>query len=243
MIKFSICASAFRPAQWEETYNSLKDNKLEWELIYAGPNPPNFTLPDNFIYIQTNVKPAQCYEIAFRRATGELIHWTADDTTYPPYALDEVYNFYKSFNNNKLVVAFRTIEDNRDITEVHRLRGRDLSAPRMAPFGVMNREFFKELGGYDRRFICGQSENDVVMRVYEAGGKLEISKIPVYVNHQKSHHSSGTVFRAGYFVEDRKVLEGSWIKEGIIQSKRLDKFEPFEDKDILTITQSQRGKW
>jgi hypothetical protein len=114
----------------------------------------------------------------------------------------------------------------------------------MAPFGVMDREFFNELGGYDRNFICGQSENDVVMRVYEAGGKLEISSIPVFVNHKDSHNNSETVFRSNYYKKDREVLEKSWILNGIIQSKRLDVFEPFSEIDILTKTQSyNKGKW
>jgi hypothetical protein len=242
-IKISLCASALRPAQWKDTYNSLKENNIEWELIYAGPNPPIFELPKNFIYIQTNVKPAQCYQISFNAAKGELISWTADDALYPPQALDNVYKFFKSFNNKKLVVAFRTIEDGRDITEWHRLRGKDPNAPRMAPFGIMNREFFNELGGYDRRFMCGQSENDVVMRAFEAGGNIEISKVPVIVNHQKAHDSSGTVFRSGYFNHDRSILENSWIRNGIIQKKRLDTVERFVNEDILTKTQSYKGIW
>jgi hypothetical protein len=240
-IQFSICASALRPKQWEATYNSLKQNDLKWELIYVGPNPPLVQLPDNFKYISSKTKPSQCYQIAFNEAKGELINWTADDSIYPPNALDKVYEFFKMFNNRKLVVAFRTVEDGRDITEFHRLRGKDPNAPRMAPFGVMNREFFNELGGYDRRFICGQSENDVVMRAYEAGGQLEIAPVPVIVNHKEAHHD--TVFRSGFYKEDRKVLENSWILDGIIQQKRLDAFEPFSKENILTETQSQRGIW
>jgi hypothetical protein len=239
----SICASAARPKDWIETYDSLRANDLEWEMVYVGPNEPSFNLADypRLKFIKSNTKPAQCYQASFLNASGELLSWTADDAKYPPHALDDVYRYFKMFNNPKLVVAFRTVEDNRDITEGHRLRGRDPAAPRMAPFGVMNTEYFHKLGGYDRRFICGQSENDVVMRVYEDGGKLEIGPVPVLVHHQKSHND--TVFRSGYFHEDRKVLEGSWIKDGIIQSKRLDKFEPFSDIDILIKTQSQKGMW
>lgn len=241
---FSICASAARPQDWIETYNSLLANELDWEMVYVGPNRPSFNLADypRLKYIYSNVKPAQCYQASFLNASGELLSWTADDAKYPPHALDDVYKFFHSINNPKLVVAFRTIEDGKDITEGHRLRGRDPAAPRMAPFGVMNREYFLKLGGYDRRFICGQSENDVVMRVYEDGGSLEIAPVPVLVHHQKSHNS-GTVFRQGFFNQDRAVLENSWIKDRIIQSKRLDAFEPFSKVDILTKTQSQRGCW
>lgn len=241
-MKISICASALRPKNWKKCYDSLLSNIIEWELIFVGPNSPDFEAK-NFIYIQSNTKPSQCYQCAFNQAKGELIHWSADDTTYPNNALDNIYNFYKSFNDNKIVVAFRTIEDGRDITEVHRFRGRDNNSPRMAPFGVVNRELFNQLGGYDARFICGQSENDVVMRFLEIGGRVEISNVPVYANHQENHHASGTVFRSGFYVEDRKVLENLWIKNNVIQSKRLDKVESFVEKDILTITQNQKGIW
>ena len=239
-IKISLVASSIRPHLWDATERSLTSNKIKWEAIMVGPNKG--ITPLHYKHIYSTTKPAQCYEIGFRAAQGELIHWTADDTTYSVGALDIAYNFWKSRNNEKLVVAFRTIEDNRDITEWHRFRGKDPFAPRMAPFGLMSNKLFRELGGYDRRFVCGQSENDVVMRVYELGGKVEICNgAQALVHHEKSHTS--TVFRQGFYHEDRRVLEGSWIKDGVIQKKRLDAFQPFEDKDILTVTQSTKGQW
>jgi hypothetical protein len=241
-VKISLCASALRPNQWQATYESLKQNSIEWELIYTGPNEPNFTLLSNFIYIKSNVKPAQCYQISFNRASGQLLAWTADDVIYPANALDNMYNFFTSFNNNKLVAAFRTVEDGKDITEVHRFRGRDGNSPRMAPFGVVNREMFNELGGYDRDFICGQSENDVVMRFYEAGGILEVSNIPVYVKHQEAHRE-GTVFRTGYYHEDRRVLEEAWISDNKILNKRKYPVNSFVKEGILISTQGQKGRW
>ena len=241
-IKISVCCSAIYVFRWLDCYNSLKDNKLEWELIFVGPNTPPFELPSNFKYIYSTTKPAQCYEIAFRQAQGELIHWTADDSLYPPSALDNIYNLYQTINNEKVVIAFRTIEDNRDITDWHRFRGRDITAPRMAPFGVMSRKLFHELGGYDKRFICGQSENDVVMRVYEIGGTVKVSNIPIYVHHAKVHYA-GTVFRSDYYFHDRLILESMWVKDRIIQTKRLEPVQSFSDEDILTVTQGPKGKW
>lgn len=243
-IAISLCAAALRPAQWQATYESLKNNNIAWELIYCGPNQPDFTLPSNFIYIKSNVKPAQAYQIAFNHAQGELIGWTADDCIYPANALDNMYNFYKSFNDNKIVAAFRTVEDGKDITEVHRFRGRDNTSPRMAPFGIVNREIFNQLGGYDRDFVCGQSENDVVMRFLEIGGRVEVSNIPIYAEHQKAHQSTGTFFRSNYYHKDREVLESCWVLDGVVQTKRLRPIKSFEEKDILTITQGEnKGHW
>ena len=43
----------------------------------------------------------------------------------------------------------------------------------MAPIGMMNRKYFQELGGIDRRFICGQWDNDLMIRIYNDGGGLK----------------------------------------------------------------------
>lgn len=241
MPKISLVASSIRPHLWNDMYQSLLSNNISWEVVMVGPNPG--TPPPNFKYIQSHVKPAQCYEIGFRNATGELISWTADDATYSPGALDQAYEHWKALNNRKAMIAFRTVEDGRDITDVHRLRGRDNSAPRMAPFGLINREFFNELGGYDRRFMCGQSENDIVMRVYEAGGMLEVSNTASALVHHEKAHFSGTVFRQEYYHHDRRVLENSWICNGQILTKRSDPVEPFDNKEILTKTQGPFGIW
>ena len=167
--------------------------------------------------------------------------WTADDAYYEGNALDFAYEKYKE-NNNKTIVGLRTIEDGRDITNVHRLIGKDYNSPIMSPFGMMNRELFNELGGYDRRFICGQSENDVVMRVREIGGAVVYCDKKVFVEHDKIHEQ-GTVFRSPYYTYDRMVLESFWVKDGKIVNNRLLPIERFDDKDITTITQSNKGKW
>lgn len=242
---FSLCASACRPEHWEEVLMSLKSNTIRYEVVFVGHVRPTFDISKypELKYIYSTVKPAQCYEIAFRNASGQLMAWTADDATYPANALDKMYGIFENQCTRKDMLAFRTVEDGKDITEVHRFRGRDMNAPRMAPFGVINRGYFHELGGYDRRFICGQSENDVVMRMYEAGGKLYVTDIPVIVDHRKSHHDSGTVFRSGYYLDDRRVLEDAWVRDGNIQPKRLREVERFDDADILINTQGQRGKW
>jgi hypothetical protein len=243
-VKLSICASAIRPQNWLRVYDSLKSYGDNFEIVFVGNVRPAYDLPKNFTYIYSTVKPAQCYEIAFRNAKGELLMWTADDALYSQNAVNTVYDFFKKFNNKKLVVGFCCIEDERDITDIHRFRYKDMQAPRMAPFGVMDREYFHQLGGYDKQFICGQSENDVVMRVYEDGGSMEICRgAHVWVEHRKMHHE-GTVFRTNWYHEDRKVLEGCWVgADNSVLTKRTRPLDPFSNEGILTTTQGQRGDW
>jgi len=247
-IQVSVVASAVRIPFWMELYSSLQQNQIKWEVVFVGDKTPGFKLPENFKWIYSPTKPAQCYEIGFRAAEGELIHWTADDAIYVydsnRHNLDKAYNFYKSFNDKKAVIAMRPIEDGGDVWDFHHFFGGSHATPIMAPLGLINREFFvHELGGYDRRYISGQSENDVVMRAIEAGGRVEICMDAyVYIGHRRAHEVPNP-FRQWY-TWDRSVLEKSWVlPDGSISPTRLDPVERFEDENLLTITQGPRGKW
>jgi hypothetical protein len=68
----------------------------------------------------------------------------------------------------------------------------------------------------------------------------------IKIDHLRKHGPS-TPFWTGYS-KDREVLEGSWLKTGVILPgppfRRFDNgFEPFSDKDILTESQSNKGIW
>lgn len=251
-IKISLVASSIRPDLWQCFANSLKGNKIPYEVIFVGLNEANIPVPPGVKFIKSTTKPAQCYEIGFRHAQGELIHWTADDAEYELNSLDNIYILYEKQNDYKTIVAFTTVEDGRDCTDWHHLIGGLHTSPVMAPFGCISRQFLTEIGGYDRNFVAGQSENDLVMRGFEAGGKVLQSPYKVFVEHTKKHQgSSGTVFRAkGYYPHDRSILERAWVEHcddfgsGFsIPKKRIVPFEPFESKDLETITQGPKGKW
>jgi len=246
-IQVSICASAMRVQWWERFYNSCIGNKLNWEIIFVGSIPPPKKLPSNFKWIYSNTKPAQCYEIAFREAKGELIHWSADDASYGKEEcnLDKAYKFYKESKNYKTIISMQAIEDGENYTKRHRFFVDNTNTPRMAPMGMISNKFMKELGGYDRNFIAGQSENDLVMRGLEAGGVVKV--IPncfVYLHHNQVHSkTTPNEFRKAY-TEDRKVLEKAWVTNtGTLSKKRLTKFTPFSNNEILTINQGQSGIW
>jgi hypothetical protein len=278
-IQISLIASANRVDFWPRFYNSLCGNTINWEIIFVGDTAPKFSLADNFRWIHATVKPAQCYEIGFRAARGELIHWTADDADYDakgyncPNCLDRVYKYYKEFCNKygdeKTIIALRPIEDGGDVWDFHHFFGGWHETPVMAPFGIMNREWFHKLGGYDKNFVSGQSENDVVMRGYEDGGRVEICMdCFVYVHHRQVHPRHPTTgkevnkFRAWY-PTDREYLEKCWVVGGygyyekqnafhnidpssrnpILSKTRLLPIQRFDDINITTLTQGPRGIW
>jgi len=259
--KISLVASAMRVKEWPKMFNSIQGNKYPIEIVLVGHIKPDYELPPFVKYIYATVKPAQCYEIGFRAATGELIGWTADDAEYDhlqPNNLDILYDYYKSFNKREIVVGQRPIEDNHDVYKNHYFFGKRPDTPYMYPFGFMDRTLFHELGGYDRRFVCGQSENDMVMRVYEIGGSgyLCLNSF-VAVDHTNKHdwaHTRTNGFRHWY-PKDREILENAWCKRGYGYFKRTDQIgefsktrllpvESFEQRDdITTVTQGELGSW
>jgi len=244
-MKISLVASSIRPNLWSEFCNSLTGTQVPYEVIFVGDHHMAVP-PKNVVPIISKVKPSQCYEIGFRKATGTLIHWTADDAEYEPGALDKMAEIWKQTRNPKAILAFRTIEDGKDCTPWHHLIGGRKETPVMAPFGVMDAQFLKDLGGYDRRYICGQSENDLVMRALYEGAQVIQTPIKVYVEHSRKHGGGKSVFRAGpngNYSHDRKILEASWLLGEMVSPVRLDAFEPFFDEGIMDISQSYKGKW
>ena len=278
-IQVSIVASANRVKWWERFYRSLLGNKCNWEVVFVGDTPPlsTWTLPSNFRWIKATVKPAQCYEIGFREARGELVHWSADDADYNARELerhmgidcsnsiDLAYQHYKEcevkYGDKKTVIAMRPIEDGGDVYDFHHFFGGWHHTPVMAPFGVLHRDYFVNgLEGYDKNFVSGQSENDVVMRVLEDGGRVELClDCFLYVHHRQVHPrdpvtgKEANKFRKHY-ATDREYLERCWVvggyghyeaekKDAKISSTRLCPMDKFDDKDICTVTQGPAGIW
>jgi len=260
-IQVSIVASAARVQAWDRFYNSLKGNSYNWEVIFVGPVPPLNDMPENFRWIKATAKPAQCYEIGFRAAKGELIHWSADDADYvksrTPNGIDVAYDYYKMHKDYKFIVAMRPFEDGGDVWSFHHFFGGAPQTPTMAPFGLMSKQFLTELGGYDKHFISGQSENDLVMRGLEAGGRVGVCMDATLWVHHGSTHAKVNIFRK-YYTWDRQVLENAWLPSGygsytdknqnwnpaFISKTRLKPVEPFiEQDDWLTVSQGEKGDW
>lgn len=229
--KISIFASAIRTQYWEEYLESLTHNDISYEVVFAGHNYPPFQNASHpFFFIKTdNIKPCQCYEIARRFCSGELVHWSCDDAVYEPNILDRAYEKWHSYGNPKLVLSIQTKEDGQfNAMHTHRLFANDKpTSPLVAPLGLMSRAYLSDLGGYDRNFTSGQGENDICLRVQEDGGVVEIMTEPhISIEHKKKHGTESRFF-TGYHT-DRKYLESCWVKEdGTISDKRLKPFEPF----------------
>lgn len=258
----SLIAASIREALYRDFINSLLQENVSIEVIFAGHKPPKeqWSL---LKYITTSyIKPSQAYEICRRKAKGEVIVWCADDCSFKGQILTRAYTYWKSQNNEKLILSIQTRETGYNLPkgklfdmDNHRFFGYRKSTPLMAPLGMMGRKFLDDLGGFDRRYVCGQYENDVVMRAYANGGTVKIfgnEYCFIDIDHLGKSIKIGESkteddflnrpFATGY-VKDRAVLEASWASGTSALTERRDTFEPYEDKDILTVSQSNRGIW
>lgn len=267
----SLFASAARPQWWTRLYKSLQGNKCEWEIVFVGPNEPKFKLPINFRYYQCDFKPTQCYQAAALRCVGDLIGWIADDACYDMSSLDKVWLSYtwsrntpQLNNDNRIIFTQSTIENDKDVSKEHHFFRHDNSTPTMAPMAFMKRDWFNKLGGYDRNFISGQAENDIVMRAFQDNGVIRsVPKSKVYLNHEEVHGGflnkikyrlGKNSFRTGYY-NDRRYLEECWVKEGYgtydentlkhgtISKERLLPFHSFNNENILEVPCGPQGRW
>jgi len=215
-----------------------------------------------FKYIETaNIKPSQCYEIARRACKGEVVVWVADDCEFPNDVIGKAYKYWKSKRNEKLILSIQTKESGYGLPQgqlfdmdVHRFFGGVKTSPLMAPLGMMSREFLNDIGGFDRRYICGQYENQCVIMAMMKGGTVEIFGGPdcfIDIDHMGKSLLIGESKKESDFLKrpfakgydhDRRILESvCCIDNGRISLKT--NFEPYEDKDIMLKSQSFKGDW
>ena len=240
--KISICGSAYRPQNWMALYNSIGYNDIDFEIVFVGPNPPRFPLPGNFRFIRSMVKPTQCNEIAFRNSTGDLVMNIADDCYFKSSRpLDRLYETYRTYNNDKLLLSCRYMLNGEVLPErAHRLVQDDMSSPVAPLAALMSKTLFSDLGGIDSNFVAVQWDLDIAMRVYALGGDVILSDVFLNEDHNTS---AGSALNAEYFPRDRTFLESLWISNGKFHLNRTNPVKPFSDMNILNASQGPRGRW
>lgn len=275
-IKVSLFASAVRIPFYKTFLDSLKTSTVSIEVIFCGHNTVDeiqawasehrlpFNLEADFItngiisvinyghfyfkYLHTaRIKPAQCYEVARRACRGETIHWTADDCEYSFDLMGNAYRFWKDLDNEKVVLSIQTLENGQFCDmKVHSFFGCQYHTPLMAPLALMSGALMEKLGGFDRRYICGQYENDAVMRVIEAGGTVKIfgDRIDMIIIDHYRRHGVFRPFASGYN-HDRSILEASWTDgKGNVSLIRNDKHEPYTSEGLLEKSQAfKNSNW
>lgn len=247
-IKVSIFASAIRSKMWESCLESFLSTSVSFEVVFGGTCTKEEVEPflikyPFFKYIFTgNIKPSTVYELTRRECKGETVVWFCDDGEVPNDVIGKAYDYWKSKNNEKLILSIQTKESGYNLPEgqlfdmkQHCFFGICPDTPLMAPLAMMSRKFLDELGGIDRRYVCGQYENDIVMRAYSQGATVEIFGGPdcyIDIDHMGKSLAIGESkiesdflnrpFSKGY-QQDRRILEESWCRFNVHKLEDLIK--------------------
>ena len=224
-----------------DLYKNIGENDVEFELVFVGPNQPDYRLPNNFRFIRSLVKPTQCLEIALRNTTADLVMNIADDCMFKgSRPLDRLYETYKNYNNDKIILSCRYMVNGEDQSECARLLISDISSPVMPLAGLMSRNLFMSVGGIDKNFIAIMWECDIAMRVHALGGDVILSDVFLEEDKEKS---AGSELCNEFWEHDRGLLESLWTKNGKIHFCRTKPVASFDDLNILKASQGPRGRW
>ena len=246
----SILGSAARPNLWLDWYRSIGDNQVSFEVIFVGPNKPDFQLPDNFYFIESYVKPSQCIEIAARNASGECIIHIGDDMFFEsPNPLDTLYTNFLSYNAEKLMLSCRLRCSNaKDRIKtydkaIHFPRGATTEDVVMPAGFLMYSSYYKYLGGADINFIAIYFDVDLCLRVIEDGGITKLSDIYT-VEHVFRCDTTKSLYAAYHIIDREITLKRLWPMFNIhTEFKRSAILEPYIDTNILTESQGPKGRW
>ena len=186
-IQVSLYGSCIHTEVWLEHFKQFESNKVSYEIVLSGPNKPDFELPSNmsFIHVYPDRGPGPACQAAANHCKGETMYLTSDDCIYSPNFLDSMYMKYKEINDYKHTPFPRWCGANgtkaanthaelipeNDITdsfwEIRTVPGRtDLQFG----FPLRSRQFFDELGGFDRRFTIAPYDADMLLRGFMVGG-------------------------------------------------------------------------
>lgn len=253
--KISIIGPSHRCHLWIPFYESIITN-LDFEVIFVSDKKPKVCeIPgaadidrevdfrdeyncgyNNFKWIYSKVKPAQCFEIAYRNSTGDFIIWTGDDFTYGPYCLDHLYAMHKSFYDHKVMIACNVYQDGHSARHEHVVPW-DQNI-RLTTTGLISKKAIEEVGGFaDTQFVCGHFDVDLMMRIYANGGRLfECPTAMTYEPHNQFHKEEANF--APDWADELQYFTELW--KG--RTGRRYPFKKYSDENILTVSQGNVGK-
>jgi len=222
-----------------DLYKSIGENDVEFELVFVGPNQPDYRLPNNFRFIRSLVKPTQCLEIALRNTTADLVMSIADDCLFKrSRPLDRLYETYKNYNNDKIILSCRYMLNGEDLSESAHFDG--MNSPVVSLSGLMSRNLLMSMGGIDKNFIAIMWDLDIAMRVHALGGDVILSDVFLEEDKDKS---AGSELCNEFWEHDKGLLNSLWRKNRKVHFRRTKPVESFDDLNILKASQGPRGRW
>lgn len=263
--KISIIGPSHRTHLWRPFYESIVTD-IPFEVIFVSdiqPKPEHiphklkvsygeeveidrdYSAYDNFKWILSPVKPAQCFEIAYRQSQGEFIIWTGDDFVYSPFALDHMYAMYRSFHDHKVMISADVYEDGHEATKsYHKVPWNEKI--QLTTSALISKRTIQEVGGLgDINFVAGHFDVDLQMRIYANGGRMFVCPGAFAYEPHNAFHKQEANFAIDW-KEEYAYFEHLWrdstTPEGIVTNNRKNSFIGYTDENILTISQGNVGK-
>jgi len=235
----ALVASAIRPHLWKKMYNFLKQtNKTPFIMIFCGHIEPNYALPDDFIYIYSEMKAPACVEISYRHAYTypniKYVMNVTDDCILPENLLDFLISEMKKFEDSEMIIGpgFSPEIGGKPVPLIY--HNNDLNSPVLTVFALMRVSSSKKIGSIDKRFEGIYWDCDRTMRWYELGGKVRIYN-NFYVSEMPPTHADGRLC-SRYFYSDRAILDSFWTidrRGGPVSKKRLKSIIPYKESDLV----------
>ncbi len=232
----SCCFTSNRPENWMMVYESLCNPEygtdVDVEVVVSGPIAPDFNLPSNFRYIQTNdIKPSQCAEISRREARGDFIVITGDDLVFVEGSINSLYLDYMKRmeeSNRRIILLGRVMREKHYIPNVPINVNKIISGWRYnrqslvrggpeAPIpslgmALIDKKFFDQVGGIDKRFLGSYWDMDLALRFYQAGIKLEWAETALFIEREKDMPKVHPSLSRQVRKHERWVVDNLWIR-------------------------------
>ena len=236
----SFIAPSHRTERWKWFCDNLV-TKVPVEIIFITdkyPQPHEVPENPNFRWVFSRVKPAQCFEAAYRMSEGEFIVWTGDDFQYPDYGTDRVLEMYRKLNDYRKIVSFITHQDGDRVDHFLGWQ-REVN---MTTTALISRKAIEEVGGLaDINFVCGHWDCDLMLRIRAIGGEVVRCEGANAFEAHNSLHKIEYNFGSSWAME-WALFQKMWSVNG----KTVPRTQPFQgyvDKDILYTNQGEPGMW
>ena len=238
--EIGVYLTSVRPHLWGGLFESLSKNNVRFNVCITGPCPPIEPLPGNVKYIQTNVKPSQCFFIAANNTMGDYILLSADDCRYSDGALDDLIKIITDKNKSMVSSVFLgSCEEHHIFTldPSHYPHTRSIRLPfPLLVSPLMKREDFNNIG-IDRNFIALFFELDILFEFISLGGKTIVSENSSCTELANSLHLVNIANGHG----DYARLVDMWIENDKIRNHRRVPAEPLVyNNTVLSVSQGPK---
>ena len=176
-IDVSLWGPSIRTSSWLEIYEKLKStNSCNFKIFFCGQIRPNFTLPDEFVYIHSSMNGiAPHAEIARRFAINSKPHYVmsmVDDLVLSNSLLDGLIQDVESFERETVTgPAFipdaNLLKKKRSVKEMSINMDVDRDKCLGMVLRFMKTSTAEKIGGIDKRFSGIAFDRDLILQLRE----------------------------------------------------------------------------